>query len=72
MNKELTLNEIYTAEELENLSRIQEELGLSALDMSKKWKIYPCPNCDGILRPIGLIAFAAVCKCSKCGKRYRR
>ena len=70
--KKAMLSEMYTAEELKSLSKIQKELGLSPLDMNREWKVHPCPKCDGVLRPIGLMAFACVCKCTKCGKRYRR
>jgi PHP family Zn ribbon phosphoesterase len=69
---EVLLSQVYTDQEIKSLARIQKNLGLRPLSESRKYKIYPCPNCSGTLRPIGEKAFAVVCQCNKCGKRYRR
>lgn len=68
------LSDVYTEKEMQDLAKLQKKLGLIPLDASKEHKIYLCPipNCKGTLLPIGMKAFAVVCKCNKCGKKYRR
>lgn len=68
------LSDIYTEKELQDLVKLQKKLGLMPLNANEEHKIYLCPipNCNGTLLPIGTKAFAVICKCDKCGKRYRR